>query len=106
MAAQNGAIRWQPYYWQAAIDIPMFSGTSAENLDDWTADIDRIVLVEGWNEDAKQRVAISKLGGIAKNWQDLTGHYLEDWEDWIDRFETTFRPDLTLVEWGVKVEGN
>lgn len=107
MAVQNGAVlsNGQPDYRRAAKDIPMFSGTPAEDLDDWIADIDRVALIEGWNGNVKRRVAISKLGGIAKSWQDLTGHDLEDWEDWIDRFETTFRPHLTLVEWGVKVEG-
>lgn len=67
MTAQNGAIRGQPDYRRAASDIPMFSGTPAEDLDDWVADIDRVALVEGWNDDVKRRVAISKLGGIAKN---------------------------------------
>ncbi|KAK4028313.1 hypothetical protein OUZ56_017593 [Daphnia magna] len=105
MTAQNGAIRGQPDYRRAANDIPMFSGTPAEDLDDWVADIDRVALVEGWNDDVKRRVAISKLGGIAKNWQDLTGHGLGNWDDWLDGCRITFRPRLTLVEWGVKVEG-
>ncbi|KAK4007109.1 hypothetical protein OUZ56_012270 [Daphnia magna] len=105
MAVQNGAMGGQPDYRRAAKDIPMFSGTPAEDVDDWIADIDRVALVEGWNENVKRRAAISKLVGIAKNWQDLTGNDLPHWEDWLERFEATFRPHLTLVEWGVKVEG-
>ncbi|KZS03674.1 Uncharacterized protein APZ42_033547 [Daphnia magna] len=105
MAVQNGAMGGQPDYRRAAKDIPMFSGTTAEDVDGWIADIDRVALVEGWNENVKRRAAISKLGGIAKNWQDLTGNALPHWEDWLERFEATFRPHLTLVEWGVKVEG-
>lgn len=102
MAAQNGA---KPDYWRAANDIPIFSGTPAEDLDDCIADIGWIVLVEGWNGDYKQRVAISESGGgITKNWQDLTGHCLVEGEYLVERFETTFRPHLTLVELGVKVD--
>ncbi|KAI9555951.1 hypothetical protein GHT06_018493 [Daphnia sinensis] len=105
MAVKNGAMGGKPDYRRAAKDIPMFSGTPAENVDDWIADIERAALVEGWNENVKRRVAISKLGGVAKNWQDLTGNALANWVDWLARFEATFRPQLTLVEWGVKVEG-
>ncbi|KZS06388.1 Uncharacterized protein APZ42_030171 [Daphnia magna] len=105
MAVQNGAMGGQPDYRRAAKDIPMFSGNPAEDVDDWIADIDRVALVEGWNENIKRRAVISKLGGIAKNWQDLTGNALPHWEDWLERFEATFRPHLTLVEWGVKIEG-
>ncbi|KAK4013286.1 hypothetical protein OUZ56_025520 [Daphnia magna] len=105
MAVKNGAMGGQPDYRRAAKDIPMFSGNPAEDVDDWIADIDRVALVEGWNENIKRRAVISKLGGIAKNWQDLTGNALPHWEDWLERFEATFRPHLTLVEWGVKIEG-
>ncbi|KAK4045810.1 hypothetical protein OUZ56_033812 [Daphnia magna] len=105
MAVKNGAMGGQPDYRRAAKDIPMFSGNPAEDVDDWIADIDRVALVEGWNENIKRRAVISKFGGIAKNWQDLTGNALPHWEDWLERFEATFRPHLTLVEWGVKIEG-
>lgn len=72
MAAQNGA---KPDYWRAANDIPIFSGTPAEDLDDCIADIGWIVLVEGWNGDYKQRVAISESGG-GGDYKELAG---PDW---------------------------
>lgn len=53
---------------------------------------------------SKEWLFQSRGGGITKNWQDLTGHGLVEGEYLVERFETTFRPHLTLVELGVKVD--
>lgn len=53
---------------------------------------------------SKEWLFQSRGGGITKNWQDLTGHCLVEGEYLVERFETTFRPHLTLVELGVKVD--
>ena len=86
--------------------IPQSLSKATDSLADWLSALNRTAVAERWDDDVKPHVsvAVGKLVGLALQWQDLTGNWLADWDDWLTALQATFQPRLSLVEWYFRVE--
>lgn len=82
-----------------------FSGTTSESVEDWLNQVELISNQQRLAETQVLPLAVSRLRGAARNWNEAVGRKINEWNQWRNELMREFGRRLTL-RCGIKGNNN
>ncbi|XP_064481253.1 uncharacterized protein LOC135394440 [Ornithodoros turicata] len=81
-----------------AAALPKFSGEKLDDPETWTNEVERVAAQANWSPNLTLLNAVSRLSGLAANWQKTCGKQHSDWAVWKSAFLERFKRRLSMED--------